>query len=272
MPSSSFLGFWTLLSRSTFTPLHKDYTFVLESTGPSVAALALDCARAKACQQLLALAPVGSNGEDVEVEGSKVEEVVKLEVVVPKVPVVPWPKPGGSKSVPGEWNKLAGEKKEAERKLVDNKEEAERKMLVEKERKMLVEKGMVEEQEVEEMVDRPIKNTAVVVDSNEEDEEALVADLVPRATLVTSLLKGRKVEVVLPPPWVTAGQVKGTMVLPFAEQFLLTGVTVPAILTMDNKAKEGWSVNDKMDVDELEGTPVVSKCKAVEVANESMPK
>jgi hypothetical protein len=49
-------------------------------------------------------------------------------------------------------------------------------------------------------------------------------------------------------------------------------VTVPAISTMDNEAKEGWSGNDKMDVDELEGTPAVGKHKAVEVANEPAPK
>jgi hypothetical protein len=66
--------------------------------------------------------------------------------------------------------------------------------------------------------------------------------------------------------------VKGATVSPFAEQFLPTSATIPAILTMDNKAKEGWSGNDKMDVDELEGTPAVSKRKAVKVANEPMPK
>jgi hypothetical protein len=41
---------------------------------------------------------------------------------------------------------------------------------------------------------------------------------------------------------------------------------------MDNKAKEEWSGNDEMDVDELEGTLAISKCKAVEVADEPMPK
>jgi hypothetical protein len=81
-------------------PLHEDYAFVLESTGPSAAALALGCARANACQQLVALALVENNGGDVKVEGSRVEEVVDVEAVVPKVPVTPWPKPGGSKSVP----------------------------------------------------------------------------------------------------------------------------------------------------------------------------
>jgi hypothetical protein len=140
------------------------------------------------------------------------------------VPVVPLPKPGGSKSVPTEWNKLVREKKKVGRKLAEDKQEAER--------KMSAEKGMAEEQEVEEMVDRPsegkgkgavrlavsspkvtthglawhhIKSTAVMVDSNEEDEEALVANLVPRAMPATSLLKGRKVEVMLPALWVTAG-------------------------------------------------------------------
>jgi hypothetical protein len=70
-------------------PFHKDYTFVLESTGPSVAALALDHAWADACQPLVALVPVENNGSDVKVEGSRVEEVVKVEVVVPKVLVAP---------------------------------------------------------------------------------------------------------------------------------------------------------------------------------------
>jgi hypothetical protein len=66
--------------------------------------------------------------------------------------------------------------------------------------------------------------------------------------------------------------VKGTTVSPFAEQFLLGSVTVPAISTMDNDAKEEWSGNNEMDVDELEGMPAVGKCKAVEVADEPAPK
>jgi hypothetical protein len=41
---------------------------------------------------------------------------------------------------------------------------------------------------------------------------------------------------------------------------------------MDDKAEEEWSGNDKMDVDELEGMLAVSKCKAVEVADEPLPK
>jgi hypothetical protein len=41
---------------------------------------------------------------------------------------------------------------------------------------------------------------------------------------------------------------------------------------MDNEAKEEWLGNNEMDVDELEGTPVVGKRKAVEVANEPVPK
>jgi hypothetical protein len=195
--------------------LHNDYAFVLELTGPSVAALALDCAHANARQLLVALVPVENNGSVVKAEGGRVEEVVEVEDVVPKVPVAPQPKPGGSKSVPGEWNKLAREKKEAERKLAVEKEEAER--------KMLVEKGMAEEKEVEEMMDWPsegkgkgvvreavgspkvtwrgsaprhIKSAAFIVDSNEEDEEVLAADPVPISTLAVSPLKGQKVEVV----------------------------------------------------------------------------
>jgi hypothetical protein len=41
---------------------------------------------------------------------------------------------------------------------------------------------------------------------------------------------------------------------------------------MDDEAQEEWSGNDKMDVDELEGTLMVGKCKAVEVADEPVPK
>jgi hypothetical protein len=127
--------------------LHEDYTFVLESTSPSAAALALDCARANAHQTLVALAPNENDGSFVEAEGGRIAEVVKVEVVVLKVPVAPRLKPGGSKLVPGEWNKLVREKKEAERKLAVKKEEMER--------KMLAEKGMAEEKEVEEMMDWP---------------------------------------------------------------------------------------------------------------------
>jgi hypothetical protein len=221
---------------ANWEPLHEDYTFVLESTSPSAAALALDCAWVDACEQLVALALFENNVGNIEVEGSRVEEVVEVEVVVPQVPVAPWPKPGGSKLVPGEWNKLAREKKEAERKLAVEKEEMER--------KMLAEKAMAEEQEVEEMMDQPseekgkgvvrgavglpkvmtrglarchIKSAAVMVDSNEEDEEVPAADPVLTATPAVSPLKGRKVEVVLPPPQVTAGRVKGATVSPFAE-------------------------------------------------------
>jgi hypothetical protein len=158
---------------------------------------------------------------------------------------------------------------------------------------------MAEEQEVEDMMDQPsegkengvvrgtvslpevatcgsawrhIQSTTFVMDSNEEDEEAPAADLVPGATPLESPLKGQKAEVVLPAPQVTAGRVKGAMVSPFAERFLPVSVTVPAISTMDNKAKEEWSGNNEMDVDELEGTPAVGKHKAVEVANEPAPK
>jgi hypothetical protein len=192
----------------------------------TVVALALDHAWAEACQPLVALALIDNDGSVVEVEGDRVEEVV-----MPKVPVVPWLKPGGSKLVPGEWNKLAREKKEAERKLAVEKEEVER--------KMSAEKGMTEEQEVEEMMDWPsegkgkgvvreavglpevttrgsawccIKSAAFVMDSDEEDKEVPAADLVPRATPAVLPLKGRKVEVVLPLLQVTAGRVKGATV------------------------------------------------------------
>jgi hypothetical protein len=192
---------------------------------------------------------------------------------------------------PSEWNKLAREKKEAERKLAEEKQEVER--------KMLAEKGMTEEQEVVEMMERPsegkgkgvvrlavglpkvaihglawchIKSAMVVVDSNEEDDKVPVADLVPRAMPVTSLLKGRKVEVVLLPPQVTAGQGKSMTVLPCTARFLATSVTVPAISTMDDNKEEEGSGNDEMDVDELEGTPAVGKCKADEEADEPVPK
>jgi hypothetical protein len=41
---------------------------------------------------------------------------------------------------------------------------------------------------------------------------------------------------------------------------------------VDDKAKEEWSGNNKMDMDELEGTPAVGKRKAIEVADEPAPK
>jgi hypothetical protein len=201
--------------RADWESLHEDYMFVLESTGPSVAALALDCA----CLPLVALAPVEDDGGVVGAAGGRVAGVVEVEVVVPKVPVAPRPKPGGSKSVPGEWNKLAREKQEVERKLVVEREEAEW-------------KGLAEEEEVEEMMDWPlegkgkgvvretvglpevatrgsarwcIKSAAFVVDSDEDDEEVPAAEPVPRATLAASPSKGQKVEVMLPAPWVTIG-------------------------------------------------------------------
>jgi hypothetical protein len=141
---------------------------------------------------------------------------------------------------------------------------------------------MAEEEEVEEMMDRPlsgkgkgvvreavgspevatcgwarrcIKSAAFVVASDEDDEEVPAAKPVPRATPAALPSKGQKVEVVLPAPRVTIGQVKGTTVSPFAEQFLPGSATVPAILTMDDEAEEEWSGNNEMDVDELEGTP-----------------
>jgi hypothetical protein len=266
--------------------LHEDYTFVLESTGPSAAALALDCARADACLPLVASAPVEDNGGVVGAAGGSVANVVKVEVVVPKVPVTPRPKPGGSKSVPGEWNKLVREKKEAERKLAVEREDAEQKRLA-------------EEEEVEEMMDWPlegkgkgvvretvvspevatrglarwrIKSATFVVDSNEDVEEVPAAAPVPRATPAALPSKGWKVEVVLPALRVTISRVKGTTVSPFAERFLPGSATVPAISTMDDKAEEEWSGNDEMDIDELEGTPAVGKRKAVKVADEPAPK
>jgi hypothetical protein len=199
--------------------LHKDYTFVLELIGPSAAALALDRAWADTHQLLVASAPVENHRSVVETEGGRVEEVVEVEDVVLKVPDAPRPKPGGSKSVPGEWNKLAREKKEAKGKLADEKEEAER--------KMSAEKGMAEEKEVEEMMDRPlegkgkgvvreavglpevttrgsaqrrIKSATFVVDSDEEDKEVLAANPVLRSMSAVSPLKGWKVEVMLPAP------------------------------------------------------------------------
>jgi hypothetical protein len=211
--------------------LHEDYTFVLESTGPSAAALALDCACSDVRLLLVASAPVEDNGGVVRAAGGSIADVVEVEVVVLKVPVAPQPKPGGSKLVPGEWNKLAREKKEAERKLAVEREDAERKRLA-------------EEEEVEEMMDRPlegkgkgvvretvgspevatrgsarrrIKSATCVVDSDEDDEEVPAAVPVPRATPAASPSKGRKVEVVLPAPQVTISRVKGTTALPFAE-------------------------------------------------------
>jgi hypothetical protein len=97
---------------------------------------------------------------------------------------------------------------------------------------MSAEKGMAEEKEVEEMMDRPlegkgkgvvmeavglpevtlrgsaqhrIKSAAFVMDSNEEDEEVPAADPVPISTLAVLPSKGQKVEVVLPALRVTAG-------------------------------------------------------------------
>jgi hypothetical protein len=198
--------------RAEWETLHEDYAFVLESTSPSAAALALDCARADARLPLVASAPVEDDGGVVEAAGGSVADVVEVEVVVPKVPVVPRLKPGGSKSVPGEWNKLAREKKEVERKLAVEREDAERKRLA-------------EEEEVEEMMDWPlegkgkgvvretvgspevatrgsarrrIKSATFVVASNEDDEEVPAAAPVPRATPAALPSKGRKVEVVLP--------------------------------------------------------------------------
>jgi hypothetical protein len=203
-------------------------------------------------------------------------------IVVPKVAVAPWPKPGGSKSVPGEWNKLAREKKEADRKLAVEREEAEG-------------KGMAEEEGAKEMMDWPsegkgkgvvreavglpevathgsawrhIKSAAFIMDSDEEDEEVPAADPVLRATPSALPSKGQKVEVMLPAPWVTVGQVKGMTVLPFAERFLPGSATIPAISAMDDEAEEEWLGNNKMDMDELEGMPAVGKCKAVKVAND----
>jgi hypothetical protein len=51
----------------------------------------------------VASAPVEDNGGVVGAAGGRVAEVVEVEVVEPKVPVAPWPKPGGSKSVPSGW-------------------------------------------------------------------------------------------------------------------------------------------------------------------------
>jgi hypothetical protein len=272
--------------RAEWETLHEDYAFVLESTGPSMAALALDRARADARLPLVALAPVEDDGSVVGAAGGSVADVVKVEVVVPKVPVTPRPKPGGSKSVPGEWNKLAREMTEAERKLAVEREDAERKRLA-------------EEEEVEEMMDWPlegkgkgvmretvgspevatrgsawrcIKSATFVVDSDEDVEEVPAAVPVPRATPAALPSKGQKVEVVLPAPRVTISRVKGTTVSPFAEQFLLGSATVPTISTMDDEAEEEWSGNDEMDIDELEGMPAVGKCKAVEVADGPAPK
>jgi hypothetical protein len=232
------------------------------------------------------LAAVEDDGGVVGVAGGRVAGVIKVEVVVPKVPVTPQLKPGGSKSVPGEWNKLAREKKEAERKLAVEREEAER-------------KGMADEEEVEEMMDRPlegqgkgvvreavnlpevatcgsarqhVKSATFVVDSDEDVEEIPAAKPVPRATPAASPSKGRRVEVVLPAPLVTVGQVKGMTVSPFAEWFLPGSATVPVISTMDDETEEEWSGNDKMDVDELDGTPAVGKRKAFKVADEPAPK
>jgi hypothetical protein len=50
--------------------LHEDYVFVLESTSPSAAALALDRARANARLPLVALAPVEDDGSVVSWIGS----------------------------------------------------------------------------------------------------------------------------------------------------------------------------------------------------------
>jgi hypothetical protein len=225
--------------RANWETLHEDYAFVLESTGPSVAALALDRVHADARLPLVASMPVEDDGGVVGAAGGSIAEVVEVEVVVL---VAPWLKPG-SKLVPGEWNKLAREKKEAERKLVVEREDVERKRLA-------------EEEEVEEMMDWPlegkgkgvvretvglpevatrgsawrrIKSATFVVDSDEDDEEVPAAAPVPRATLAASPSKGRKVEVVLPALRVTIGRVKGTTVSPFAEQFLPGSATIPAI-------------------------------------------
>jgi hypothetical protein len=88
--------------RAEWETLHEDYAFVLESTAPSAAALALDCAHADARLPLVASAPVEDDGSVVRAAGGSVADVVEVEVVMPKVPVAPRPKPGGSKSVPGE--------------------------------------------------------------------------------------------------------------------------------------------------------------------------
>jgi hypothetical protein len=272
--------------RAEWETLHEDYAFVLESTGPSAAALALDRARADVHLPLVASAPVEDDGGVVRAVGGSVADVVEVEVVVPKVPVAPRPKPGGSKSVPGEWKKLAREKKEAEMKLAVEREDAERKRLAEEEEvKEMMDwplegkgKGVVRETVVSPEVAtrgsarRRIKSATFVVDSEEDVEEVPAAAPVPRATPAVSPSKGRKVEVVLPTPRVTIGRVKGTTVSPFAEQFLPGSATVPTISTMDDEAEEEWSGNDEMDVDELEGTLAVGKRKAVEVADEPAPK
>jgi hypothetical protein len=97
--------------------LCEDYTFVLESEGPSSAAEALNCVAGTGDSAVVLpeVVPVDGN-DDADAEGD-VEELGEKNgaaLVVPPVAAMPQPKPGGSKSVPGEWNKLAREKKLAD--------------------------------------------------------------------------------------------------------------------------------------------------------------
>jgi hypothetical protein len=52
----------------------------------------------------------GNDNMDAKVDLEELGEKSGAALVVPPVPAMPWPNPGGSKSVPSEWNKLAREK------------------------------------------------------------------------------------------------------------------------------------------------------------------
>jgi hypothetical protein len=100
--------------RSEWGTLCEDYAFVLE--GPSSAAEALDhVAGAGDSAVVLPVVPFDGNGDaDAEGDIEELGDKSSAALVVPPVAAMPRPKPGGSKSVPGEWNKLAREKKLAD--------------------------------------------------------------------------------------------------------------------------------------------------------------
>jgi hypothetical protein len=74
---------------ANWEPLNKDYMFILESTSPLAAALALNCVWAEACQRQGTLMLAGSNRGMVKDVSRAVVVEVEAEAVVPKVQVAP---------------------------------------------------------------------------------------------------------------------------------------------------------------------------------------
>jgi hypothetical protein len=233
----------------------------LESEGPSSAAEALNpVAGAGDSAVVLPVLPFDGNGDaDAEGDIEELGEKSGAALIVPPVAAMPQPKPGGSKSVPGEWNKLAREKKLAD----ELAKKAESKGKGPEDGKAVALSPTVVTCC---LGARRITSAVVVPDTNKEAEGAKKAGESPE--VAPASWRSKAVKVLLPRTQAVSSKGKGVSLAPCTTR----AQVIPLVAAAEDEG-DGKDTGDERDeLDELEGAPGPVKRKADEASKAPVAK